>query len=123
MSVVVDTTDETVAAIDRFGAAFDRQDLDAVMAAMTPDCVFEATSPPDGVRHVGAEAVRSAWASFFASAPDAVFETEETVAWGDRAVVRWRFRWGGADGGHVRGVDIFRVRAGLVAEKLSYVKG
>jgi len=25
--------------------------------------------------------------------------------------------------GHVRGVDVFRVRAGLVAEKLSYVKG
>jgi len=53
-----------------------------------------------------------------------VFETEEAFAAGDRAVVRWRFTWGRAgDGGHVRGVDVFRVRDGKVAEKLAYVKG
>jgi hypothetical protein len=28
-----------------------------------------------------------------------------------------------SSGGHVRGVDVFRVRGGKVAEKLSYVKG
>ena len=39
---------------------------------------------------------------------------------GDRAVVRWVFDWGT---GHVRGVDVMRVRDGKVAEKLSYVKG
>ncbi len=39
---------------------------------------------------------------------------------GDRAVVRWRFDWGS---GHVRGVDVLKVRDGKVAEKLSYVKG
>jgi hypothetical protein len=32
----------------------------------------------------------------------------------------WRYSW--ADG-HVRGVDVIRVRDGKVAEKLSYVKG
>jgi hypothetical protein len=32
----------------------------------------------------------------------------------------WCYSW---DGGHVRGVDMFRVRDGKVAEKLSYVKG
>lgn len=42
---------------------------------------------------------------------------------GDRAVVQWRFDWGGDHPGHVRGVDLFRVRDGLVAEKASYVKG
>jgi hypothetical protein len=38
--------------------------------------------------------------------------------------VRWRYDWQreGATG-HVRGVDIFRVRQGKVAEKLSYAKG
>ncbi len=39
---------------------------------------------------------------------------------GDRVVQRWRYSW--ADG-HIRGVDVMRVRDGLVAEKLSYVKG
>ena len=44
---------------------------------------------------------------------------------GDRCVVRWVFRWREADGqpGHVRGVHLFRVRDGKVAEKLVYVKG
>ena len=40
-------------------------------------------------------------------------------------MLRWRFSWRDDDGeaGHVRGVDILGFRDGLVAEKLSYVKG
>jgi ketosteroid isomerase-like protein len=110
----------TASAVARFAEAFDRKDVDAVMAAMTEDCVFESTSPPDGGRHSGQEAVRAAWVSFFAESADATFETEDQFVSGDRAVVQWRYTW---DGGHVRGVDLFRVRDGLVAEKLSYVKG
>jgi uncharacterized protein (TIGR03086 family) len=113
-------TNAAMAAVARFGAAFDRQDVDAVMATMTDDCVFESTAPPDGVRYEGQTAVRAAWTDFFRSATDAAFETEEQIACGDRVVVRWRYNW--ADG-HVRGVDVFRVRDGLVAEKASYVKG
>ena len=96
------------------------------MRAMTDDCVFENTWPsPDGERHVGQEAVRGFWERFFRSSPNAAFETEETFASGDRCVVRWLYRWNGKDGspGHIRGVDIFLVRDGKVAEKLSYVKG
>lgn len=111
---------EATAVVARFGAAFDAKDVDAVMAAMTPDCVFEDTSPPDGGRHVGQAAVRAAWEALFAASPDAVFTTEETFAAGDRVVARWRYDYGD---GHVRGVDVFTVRDGLVAEKLSYVKG
>jgi ketosteroid isomerase-like protein len=120
------TTDATVAAVERFSAAFDRQDVDAVMAAMTEDCVFENTSPaPDGERHEGAPAVRAFWETFFAASPAARFEQEDLFAAGDHCVVRWVYRWtGGAGGaGHVRGIDVFRVRDGKVAEKLSYVKG
>ncbi len=110
----------TAATVARFAAAFDAQDVDAVMAAMTDDCVFETTAPPDGRRHVGRDAVRAAWAAFFRESAGAVFEAEEQIVSGDRAVVRWRYSW---DGGHVRGIDVFRVRDGLVAEKASYVKG
>jgi hypothetical protein len=41
-------------------------------------------------------------------------------------VVRWRYRWApDAPGqpGHVRGVDVYRVRDGKIAEELAYVKG
>jgi hypothetical protein len=91
------------------------------MAAMTDDCLFENTGPaPDGERCQGAAAVRAFWDQFFASNPGATFVAEEQFAAGDRCVVRWRYDWGT---GHVRGIDVFRVRDGRVAEKLCYVKG
>src|SRR5207302_501197 len=122
MSISMDEqTSMTLAAIERFNFAFGRRDVDGVMAAMTRDCVFDSTGPaPDGERYEGAIAVRTFWARFFATNPRASFVTEEQFAAGDRCVVRWRYEWGD---GHVRGVDLFRVREGLVAEKLSYVKG
>ncbi|MHA6792629.1 nuclear transport factor 2 family protein [Pseudonocardia bannensis] len=112
-----------LAAVARFNAAFDARDVDAVMAAMTPDCVFEDTTPPDGRRHTGHDAVRAVWEELFTGTPDGVFTSEEVFAAGDRVVSRWRYSWGGPGGGHVRGVDVFTVRNGLVAEKLAYVKG
>jgi uncharacterized protein (TIGR03086 family) len=109
-----------LAAVQRFNVAFGAMDVDAIMAAMTPDCVFEDTTSPDGTRHVGAAAVRAAWTALFVGSPNALFTVEELFPAGDRVVQRWRYDWGD---GHVRGVDLFTVREGRVAEKLSYVKG
>ncbi len=116
---------DTLAAVTRFNDAFNSHDVDAVMAAMTTDCLFENTNPPpDGARLVGRDAVRAYWALFFEKNPDATFESEETIVMGDRCIVRWVYRkmkngkpW------HLRGVDVFKVREGKVMEKLSYVKG
>ena len=116
----------TLTAVRRFLDAFGRHDVDGIMAAMTEDCVFENTWPaPDGERHAGQAAVRRFWERFFRENPSATFETEEMFAAGARCVVRWRYGWRGPDGspGHVRGVDVLRVRDGKVVEKLSYVKG
>ena len=118
--------DTTRDVIEAFNAALNRHDIDAVMALMTPDCVFENTMPvPDGERFEGQEAVRGFWEMLVANSPQAHFSTEELITAGDRAVVRWRYHWVDAAGtpGHVRGIDLFRVQDGLVAEKLSYVKG
>jgi len=119
-------TAATRATVERFNAAFNNHDVAAVMAEMTEDCVFENTyPPPDGERSVGRETVRGVWVNFFRSSPHARFQTEDIFAAGDQCVVRWIYRWVDDAGkpGHVRGVDVFRVRAGKVAEKLSYVKG
>jgi ketosteroid isomerase-like protein len=122
----VDTeTQATCDTVTRFNDAFNRHDVDAVMALMTTDCVFDSTRPPpDGERLVGQSNVRAFWEEFFRRSPQARFEAEEIFAAGDRCVVRWTYHWI-RDGkpGHVRGVDLFRVRDGRVAEKLSYVKG
>lgn len=107
----------------RFNNAFGDGDVDAALALVTDDIVFESTSPaPDGQRIEGREAVRSAWTEVM-STPGMSFTEEESLVSGDRAVVRWRYAWQGADSGHVRGVDVIRFRDGLVCEKLSYVKG
>ena len=120
-----DATKATLEAVERFNDAFNRHDVDAVMAAMTDDCVFESTAPPLGERHEGPRAVRTAWDGFFTSTPTAHFDSEDVIATGDRCVVQWRFTWKNDDGstGSVRGVDVLRVRDGKVAEKFAYVKG
>jgi ketosteroid isomerase-like protein len=116
--------DATRTAVDDFNEAFNRHDVDAVMAAMTADCAFEDTSPPHGTRHEGLVAVRAAWEAFFAASPTARFDAEDVIVTGDRCVVPWRYTWSDDSGsGSVRGVDVLRVRDGRVAEKLAYVKG
>ncbi len=114
-----------IGTVVRFNDAFNRGDVDTVMALMTDDCVFENTFPaPDGERHEGQAAVRAFWERFFESTERPRFTAEEIFAAGDRVVSRWRFDWGeGAGAGHVRGVDVIRVREGKLAEKLAYVKG
>jgi ketosteroid isomerase-like protein len=116
----------TEQALEDFAAAFGSGDVDAIMALMTEDVVFESTGPaPDGVQHTGAPSVRQVWVELFGGTPGARFTTEESFAAGDRGVLRWRFDWEDEQGapGHVRGVDVLRFRDGKVAEKLSYVKG
>ena len=111
-------------AIDRFNDAVDRRDVEALRAAITEDCVFESPAPPDGKQYVGSSMVE-VFAQFFALEGEGPFEVEEIFTAGDRAVVRWSHPWEHADGkhGHIRGVDLFLVRDGRFAEKLSYVKG
>lgn len=110
----------TLEVVDAFSKAWDDHDLEAALELVTEDCLFDNTGPaPDGTRFVGKAAIRKAWQPIFDD-PQAKFETEESFVAGDRAVQRWRYTW---DGGHVRGIDIFRVRDGKVAEKLAYVKG
>ena len=106
--------------LDRFTRAWNDHDLDSALELVTDDCVFEGTyPPPEGERFVGKEELRRAWREVFEN-PRSHFETEELFVAGDRVVQRWRYTWGD---GAIRGVDVIRVRDGLICEKLSYVKG
>ncbi len=115
-----DPASSPVGVVETFGAAWAAHDLDAALVLLTDDCIFDATGPaPDGSRCVGRDAIRAAWKAIFEDRASQ-FEAEDTFAAGDRVVQLWRYRW---DGGHVRGIDVFRVRDDKIAEKLSYVKG
>ena len=109
-----------------FHEAFNRHDIAAMMQLMSDDCSFENTTPaPDGTVYSGKEAVTRYWQDFFRLSPHAHIEIEEIFGLGIRCVARWRYDWIDAaeEKGHVRGVDLFQVKGGLISEKLSYVKG
>jgi hypothetical protein len=106
--------------VTSFMAAWQDHDLDAALALISDDCVFEATGPaPDGASCTGREPIRAAWAPIFADGASR-FQVEETFGAGDRVVQRWNYSW--ADG-HIRGVDVLTVSGGKIVSKLSYVKG
>lgn len=109
-----------------FNDAFNRHDVAAMMQLVTDDCVFENTTPaPDGTRYVGKPAFTQFWLDFFRASPHAHIQIEEIFSLGVRCVMRWRYEWVDAEGkpGHVRGVDVFQFKNGLICAKLSYVKG
>jgi SnoaL-like domain len=109
-----------IAVVDEFAKAWAEHNLDQAISLVTEDCIFDDTAPaPDGALHVGKQALRRAWQPIFDDS-NSSFEAEETFGADDRVVQLWRYTW---RGGHVRGVDVFRVRDGLIAEKRSYVKG
>jgi predicted SnoaL-like aldol condensation-catalyzing enzyme len=109
-----------------FNEAFNRHDVPGMMALMSDDCRFESTEPaPDGAVFSGKAAVTAFWEDFFRKSPQAQIQIEEIFGLGERSIMRWKYSWVNQAGekGHVRGVDIFRVRSGQIREKLSYVKG
>ena len=109
-----------------FNEAFNRHDVAGMMQLMSDDCVFENTDPaPDGEVYSGKEAVTQFWQGFFRESPQAHIDIEEIFGMGFRCVMRWKYDWVDGEGkqGHVRGVDIFKLKDGLIYEKLSYVKG
>ncbi len=117
---------EGMQVVRAFNDALNRGDRAGMLACLAQDTLFENTQPPpDGSRYVGRAAVAAFWDEFLRSADRVHIEVEELFALGDRCVMRWRYDWRSHDGGqgHVRGVDLYRVRDGLIVEKLSYVKG
>lgn len=117
---------DVVKLLDAFAAAWNRHDVDGLMACMTDDCVFEAAAGKDvaGARHVGREAVRRAYAAVFATYADARWNEPRHFVAGDRAVSEWTFTGTTTDGTRVEvnGCDLFTLRGGRIAVKNSYRK-
>src|SRR5688500_14193718 len=109
-----------------FCDAFNRHDLDALMAHMTEDCVFDAAAGPEqqGRRYAGQDAVRAGVAEVFATFPDGQWEEGRHWVSGDRGVSEWVFRGTRRDGTRVEvnGCDLFTFRDGKIAVKDSFRK-
>ena len=106
-----------------FMDAFDRDDLDAVMDAFTPDIVYVEY---DGTRSEGQEAVRKAFGPQFRGDFGTIrFHSEDQFidAESRRALIRWQCV---IDKGGVKlawdGLDIFHFEGEKISEKHTYAK-
>jgi ketosteroid isomerase-like protein len=107
----------------RFTDAFNRNDLDGVMAFLAEDAVYEEFT---GAITRGREAIRAAFVPQFRGDFGAMrFETEDLFvdpATG-KALIRWVCTLETRRGrGGWRGLDILHVQDGLVKHKLTYAK-
>lgn len=120
------TSAASIKLLEDFAAAFNRHDLDTLMAMMTEDCVFESPAGPDacGTRHRGQAAVRAAFAQIFAASPDARWRDAHHFVSGDHGLSQWTFTATRPDGRRVEvnGCDVFTFRDGRIAVKNSFRK-
>jgi ketosteroid isomerase-like protein len=113
----------TAEVIQRFNDAFQRHDATLLAELIAADCIIENSTPaPNGARLVGKNACLELW-SRLATSPGMQFDLEEVFVAGERAVIRWRLRWGEGESNSVRGVNVMRVQDGLIVEALGYSKG
>jgi ketosteroid isomerase-like protein len=114
---------ETAELMRRFNDAFRFHDPEALRDLVAEDCVIENTTPaPEGARAVGRAQCLALWQGL-AAARDTQFELEEVFVADDRAVIRWRYRFGPGARDWNRGLNLMRVRCGQIVEAMGYVKG
>jgi ketosteroid isomerase-like protein len=116
----------TVETLERVLDAFNRHDLDAIMACFAEDAVLETPrgADPWGTRFVGKAAVREGLAGRFAGIPDVHYGEDRHWVCGDRGVSEWLLTGTATTGERiaVRGCDHFEFRDGLIVRKDSYWK-
>ena len=119
----VTSYNETSELMRKFNDAFRFHDPAALVELVAEDCVIENTQPaPNGSRHEGRAACLAVWQGL-ATASGTQFNLEEIFVAGERAVIRWRYRFGDGESDSIRGVNVMRVRGGVIVEALGYVKG
>jgi hypothetical protein len=106
----------------RFNYAFVEHDPMILPDLIGEECVMEAIEPaPDGARYQGRQACLEFWQAL-ANNRATQFEPEEVVIAGDRATIRWRYRYGPSEQDYVRGVNLMRVSGGKIVEAFGYSK-
>jgi steroid delta-isomerase-like uncharacterized protein len=118
--------------IDRYNAAWNAHDVDAIVSMHTEDSVFE--NHVTGDRNVGREEIGRAISGIFSVFPDLTFETRRAYVREDLVVQEWTAR--GTHRGTMtrsgievpptgrsveyKGMDVIPIEDGLVARKDVY---
>ncbi|MFB4307344.1 nuclear transport factor 2 family protein [Actinomadura sp. GTD37] len=112
----------TAEVIDRFNRAFVEGDRDLLTDLVAEDCVMESVQPaPTGERVTGRRACLDWWSALVDDSTSQ-FEPQEVVVAGERATIRWNYRYGPGPADWVSGVNLMHVRDGQIIEALGYSK-
>jgi hypothetical protein len=101
--------------IERYNAAWNAHDLDAIASMHHPDIVFHNHTADEKAE--GADAVRAHIGRIFENNPDLNFATRSFHAGAHFAVCEWTARTGDREWD---GVDVFPVEDGLIRRKDVY---
>lgn len=116
----------TVEMLEAVLDAFNRHDLDAIMAVFSEDAVLETPRGPEpwGTRYIGKAAVREGLAGRFEGIPDVHYSKDRHMVCGNRGVSEWLLTGTTTDGEPiaVRGCDLFEFRGDQIVRKDSYWK-
>jgi len=106
--------------------AFNRHDIEGVMAYFASDCVFNTVGGAEawGTRIEGAEAIAAAFSAVWGTMKDARWAHHGHFVHGDRAVSEWTFSGTNPDGTRVEaeGCDLFTLRDGKIVRKQAFRK-
>jgi len=113
--------------LKKWNLAWDRHDLEGVMELFHDEVLFENWT---GGKALGKEALRKAWAPWFAQHGDFRFTEEETFIdeREQKVLYRWSLEWPSPEKGHEgkrekrRGVDVLHFKEGRIIKKLTYAK-
>ncbi len=123
---MTDANAPTRALLDAIGDAFNRNDIDAVMAFFAEDAVFDHAAGPavHGTRFVGAAAIRAVFAGLFEKVERVHWETLDARIAGDKGYCEY-LRTATMKTGETEAclsVDILTFRDGLIVRKDTYYK-
>lgn len=124
---MADIKDPVMALLRDFGKAFNRGDIDGILACVTDDFEWrlaEGPDAPDGKVVRGKEAVRRALEDRDREIAEMRFSETAVTIDGDRVIGTFRATGRTRDGRPIdrRGVDIYRIEGGKIALKDSYWK-
>jgi ketosteroid isomerase-like protein len=118
--------DDAIDVIRAVTAAFDRHDLDGIIAHFADDAIFEGPRGPEawGQRFVGRDAIRAAFAGRFEGIPDVRYGGDAHFVDGDRGASEWTLTGTTTTGQRieVRGCDLWTFRDGKIVKKDSFWK-
>ena len=113
------------ATLERFAQAWSAEDVEAVLACMTEDCIYGASIGPEpGLTFRGLTAVRAGMLAMLAHDGTVRSEVSNLLIAGDRAVWEWRYCRPDADGAEAmeHGCDIIHFSGDKIAVKQAFRK-